>query len=145
MEAKNPHAALSFREARVVKGFLEGMTATDAMIAAGYARSTATARPFSVIEKSRVKEALREAMERQGLTTEQLAKTLHRGLKAKKVQRILVKDTVREFTDTDHATRHRYLETACRLRGEDSDKETIGTCETFEDRIRRLRGVMAKP
>lgn len=145
MEGKRQTAELSVREARVVKGFLDGMTATDAMIAAGYSRSTSISRPHSVLEKSRVKEALREAMERQGLTTEQLAKTLHRGLNAKRVQRILVKDTVRQFTDIDHATRHRYLETACRLRGEEPDKETTGTAETFEERIRRLRGIMAKP
>lgn len=139
--AKKLPVELSLREALVVKGFLEGRTATDAMIAAGYSRSTSISRPYSVLEKSRVKVALREAMERQGLTTEQLAKTLHRGLNAKKVQRLLVKDTVQEFSDIDHATRHHFLETACRLRGEDPDRQTDTTTETFEQRIRRLRGL----
>ncbi len=80
-------------------------------------------------------------MERQGLTTEQLAKTLHRGLNAKRVQRILVKDTVREFTDIDHATRHRFLETACRLRGEEPDRQQTSATETYEQRVRRLRSL----
>lgn len=144
-EGKKPTAELSVREALVVRGLVAGLTAKAALIEAGYSASTAEKKSGSIVGRGRVLSVLRDAMEKEGLTTEQIAKTIHRGLNAKRIQRILVKDTVREFTDIDHATPHRYLETACRLRGEDSDKETIGTCETFEDRIRRLRGVMAKP
>ncbi|MHB8894151.1 MAG: hypothetical protein ACYC99_03105 [Candidatus Geothermincolia bacterium] len=137
MESKKPTAELSLREARVVQGFLHGRTATDAMIAAGYSRSTSISRPYSVLEKSRVKEAMRDAMDRQGLTAARLAKTIEAGLNA--TRKVVSGSQIVE--EPDYAMRHKFVETAIRLRGEDPDRETRATIETHEQRIRRLRGL----
>jgi hypothetical protein len=127
---------LNVREARLVRGLLEGLTPTEAMVAAGYSRSTAEARPLSVVGKSRVREALRSAMDRQGLTAERLAKTIKAGLDA--TRKVVVGSQV--FEEPDHATRHRFLQTAVRLRGEDlKHQKDASPGETYEDRIKRLR------
>ena len=134
---KKPAAQLSVREARVIKGLLAGKTATDAMIAAGYSRSTSISRPYSVLEKTRVKEAMKDAMDRRGLTTKRLAKTIEAGLNA--TRKVVVGSHI--FEEPDYAMRHRFLETAIRLRGEDLDRGTTATVETHEQRVLRLRGL----
>jgi len=138
-ESKRPPARLSIREALAVKFLLEGRSPSQALIAAGYAKTTVDARPLSIFQKSRVKQALKVAMERRGVTTERLAKIIAKGLEAKKVQRLIVDKQVQEFEDDDNSTQLAFVRLAVGLRGEEPDRRTEGTEETYEQRVMRLR------
>lgn len=131
------------RDILVAKNLIEGMGESQAIIQAGYSNTTAYQKKEEIISRSLKTSPMIAALDDIGVDTAFLARTVKRGLKAKKVQRILNKDHIEEFVDIDHATRHRFLETASRLRGEDPAKKTDSqTTETFEQRIRRLRGIM---
>jgi hypothetical protein len=145
MEAKRPPARLSIRETLAVKFLLEGKSPSQALLCAGYAKTTIEARPLSIFQKSRVREALRTALDRRGVTTERLAKIIAKGLEAKKVQRLVVDKQVQEFEDDDNSTQLAFVRLAVDLRGEEPDRRTEGTEETYEQRVMRLRGLPLSP
>lgn len=137
------HAETDRRNELVAELVINGTPPAQAIVEAGYSGTTAYQKKEEIVTRSLKTSPMIAALDEIGVDTKFLARTVKRGLKAKKVQRILNKDHVEEFTDIDHATRHRFLETATRLRGEDPAKKTDSqTTETFEQRIRRLRGIM---
>jgi len=134
---------LQRREVAVLEALANGMAPRDACLAAGYAPSTAAAKSLVISERVLKRSPMIAALDRRRVTTDRLAKAVSEGLDSTKITRLVVSGEVKEFTDADGALRHRFLETAIRLRGEDLDRCTTVTEETFEQRIRRLRGIGA--
>jgi len=129
------------REMVVLQALSEGKTPFEACTLANYAPRTVAARSVKISENVIRKSPMIAALDRRNVTTDRLAGVIAKGLDSKKVARLIIGGNVWKFDDPDHGARHRYLETALRLRGEDLDRQTISQTETFEQRIRRLRGL----
>ena len=127
------------REGIVAQLVSEGCPTVQAVIEAGYSSTTAYQRGETIVRRAMRNSPMIAALDKVGVTTHRLAKQVKRGLKSKKVTRLVNSGMVEEFTDDDMVTQHRYLETALRLRGEDPDTKTDATTETFEQRVMRLR------
>lgn len=130
------------RDMIVAKNILEGMKPVQAILDAGYSEHTARQRTDHIVERALKSSPMISALDKVGCTTEYLAKRIKKGTMARKTQRLVVDKSVESFTDIDHATRHRFIETAIKLRGEEPSKQIDSTTETFEQRVRRLRGVI---
>lgn len=152
---------LTLRERRLIKNLQDPQYTTlkDALIDAGYADSTADKAPSRILGNSRVKEAIADIMDRQGISDDCLVHVLKEGLQAKKVISAMViksspdgiadeEDEMKEadsmtkdFVEVDdYAVRHKYLETGLKLRGHlQKDKLDVNlTIETYEQRRKRL-------
>ena len=89
------------------------MSDTQAALKAGYAPATAKSASIKV-EKGGVKESIQALMERKGLTDEHLLDKTSEGLN--KANKIHGSDD--NFVEVpDYGVRHKYLETALRLKG----------------------------
>ena len=140
-----PRTETDLRDARVVQGLMEGKPAIKAIVDAGYSYSTAAHRAVEITTRSLKKSPMISALDNAGVTTERLAKKIAKGLKAKKVQRLVCDKQVQEFVDEDHAIQKSYVDLAVKLRGEEPDRRTEGSEETYEQRVMRLRGISAVP
>jgi len=76
---------LTIRERRLIKGLAEGLTTTDALRKAGYAESTVRKQSGRTVGNSRVLSALKELMEKKGLSDSALIDSLAGGLKSTRV------------------------------------------------------------
>ncbi len=103
------------REAKLVKGLIEGKPKRVAALEAGYSQGYAN--NFKVEERQKIKLALLEAMREQGIDEKSLAKVMAEGLKAKKP--VVIGKAVQEFAD--HNARHRFTETALKVTGHLAD------------------------
>lgn len=117
---------LSERNKKVVKGVLKGKPISRAMIDAGYAATTANSK---CAEKAReLAPTIQALMERRGLTDDRLLDVLDDGLRADKCISCNViapggdgmadaHSATKDFIDVpDHPTRHKFLDTALKLR-----------------------------
>lgn len=129
-------------DALVAEKIQNGMKPQTAILEAGYSQHTAYQRTEQIVARSLRNSPMISALDKVGCTTDYLAKRIKKGTKAKKTQRLVVGREVAQFTDEDWATQHRFIETAARLRGEDPSTQIDATTETFEQRVRRLRGVL---
>lgn len=94
-----------------------GGNVSKAMTQAGY--SKAMAKNPQKLTRS---QAWIEVMEEAGLSDRELAKTLREGLKASKTVTSLSGDIL--ATDPDYAVRHKYLDTALKIKGAYKDSES---------------------
>ncbi len=104
---------VSIKARKYISNKISGMSDYQAAIKAGYSRNTAVAAKQN-IENPSVQRMLNELMERHGLTDEYLIDKLVDGLSKP------VKVSVSGFGVTkcpDYALRHKYLETALKLKG----------------------------
>ncbi len=114
---------LTIRERRLIKGLAEGLTTTDALRKAGYAESTVRKQSGRTVGNSRVLSALKELMEKKGLSDSALIDSLAGGLKSTRVisARVIEKNAGAADNDfvevPDYPTRHAYLRTALQLKG----------------------------
>jgi len=151
---------LSFRERRLIKNLQDPncKSLSEAMRASGYAESTIRDHPGRIVGNSRVKEAITEIMDRQGITDDRLVEVLGQGLGATKVISAMVikgdpssiadeKDGMKEadsmtkdFIEVDdYMARHKYLETGLKLRGHLQSKVDVNVAvETYEQKRKRL-------
>lgn len=111
MRAKK-NSNLTVRERRFAAGVVKGLTPTEAMRQAGYAESTALSKQGQKSEK--VRDFIVELMDEQGLSLRELLEVLKDGLGATK-QIALPDMSIMEVPD--YAVRHKFLETALKLRG----------------------------
>lgn len=159
---KEKNLKLNLRERRLIKNLQDPRfkTMKDAMLGAGYAESTVSDHPGDILGKTRVKEAIKDIMDRQGITDDRLVTVLGEGLKATKVISAMVikgspdgiADEEDEMKEADSMTkdfvevddfmaRHKYLETGLKLRGhlqKDGKLNVNLTIETYEQRRKRL-------
>lgn len=103
---------LTVREKMFAAGVVKGLTPTEAMRRAGYAENTALVKQGAKLEK--VRDLIVELMDEQGLSLRELLDVLKDGLEATKQ---IVPPNMPIMDVPDHATRHKFLETALKLRG----------------------------
>jgi len=109
---KTKKREISIRARKYIKNKVSGMSDYQAAIKAGYKKGTAIAAKQN-IEKPRVKEELYDLMDKKGLTNDKLLDVTSEGLEAQKIH-----GTGDNFVEiADYAVRHKYLETALRLKG----------------------------
>jgi len=120
---------LNPREKRLKKNLLSGKfdTLQDAMIDAGYPESTAKKAAGRTVGSRRMQSALQKAIEKAGLTDDKLLSKLTEGLDSNRViSAIAGKEANGGTTDfvevPDYQTRHKYLDTAFKLKGHYIDK-----------------------
>lgn len=110
---------VSMRAKKYIRNKVAGMSDYQAAIKAGYKHNTAI-NPKKNIEKPIVKQELAKLMDKAGLTDEYLIAKAKEGLEeANKI--IGTQDNFVEVPD--YAVRHKYLETALRLKGHNSNKD----------------------
>jgi hypothetical protein len=123
---KKKSERLKIRERKFIKAILDGKCPTDAMREAGYAENTALYKSGEKLKK--VKSTIQQLMEKRGLTDDRLLEVLEQGLESKKVIAANIiapngegmKDAnslTKDFIEVeDFATRHKYLDTALKLK-----------------------------
>lgn len=117
---------LSPRERKFIKYHIEGMTAYDALLKAGYSESVARTQSKAVIGKPRILTAMQKALDKAGINDDMLAGKLKEGLDANKtVSAIGGKDAGAgsvDFVDVpDHSARRQYQDMAHKLRSDYPD------------------------
>lgn len=123
---------LTVKEAKLVKAKVEGKTHKEAYIEAGYSPSenerAMVSNTDKTLKKPHVKEAFEIAMAKANLTEDRLALKLSEGLDATKAV-VMGKESSDSFVDVqpDYAIRHKYLETALRVKGIGKNDETPTT------------------
>lgn len=128
------------RENIIIRALADGKGVKGAVVEAGYSTEMARHSAMRICERATRSSPMVAELERAGVDRTRLAEVIRNGLEARRPD-LITKDGTRFAGGADHATRHRFLETAVRLRGEDLDRETTATAETHEQRIFRLRGL----
>lgn len=124
--------ALTVKQAQLVKGIVAGKTKKQAAVDAGYSERAAGSAASEALRIPKVQQAFERALKKAGLTDEKLAGVLKDGLEANRVvsARIVksrptnmdeelaeANQNTDDFIEVpDHATRHKYLETAIKVR-----------------------------
>lgn len=114
---KKPRKSASMRQQKALANLVEnGGNVSKAMIDAGY--SPATAKTPQKLTES---DSFIALMEQEGITDQLMLHTLRDGLKAEKV--VIVGNGDDAFADVqpDHQNRHKFLETAIKLKGYGKD------------------------
>ena len=122
---------LSIREQIAVAELIKGQTAENALRTAGYAESTCKTGHYNVLQKPRIQNVMREALERAGVTPDKLAEVCFDGLKADRP--IVVDKSLIDYPD--HGARHRFLETCVKLSGLEPASDLDISAESYESRI----------
>ena len=130
---------LTIRERLVIKHMMNGESATEAMLKAGYSRNTAEKQQRRFLDNPRLQHAIQGEMDRWGISCRRLARCLADGLNATRT--VHADGAIVEVPD--HAVRHRYLQTALLLMGAFREAAEGEPDSSYEDLIRRLRGVEA--
>jgi len=104
------------RQRKLIKGMLDGKPVAQAAREAGYADSVIPTAIYKLIKRPAFLAALGEAMDRAGITDEKLLERLREGLDATTVKIALQNGSAVERAVPDWDGRHRYLETALRLK-----------------------------
>lgn len=116
---------LTVREQRLVKGVVQGKSKRQAAIDAGYSPKSANAIAHEALRKPTVQAAFQRALKKAGITEDKLAQVMREGLDAQKVISAVVvgadaNEKTQDFIDVpDHPTRHKFLETAIKVKGLD--------------------------
>jgi hypothetical protein len=133
------------KEAKVLEKIVQGGTMTDAVIEAGYEvkdRKHASAVGKAIWDKhSDENGALVASLEAIGVTYESLALAIKEGLSATKARMVKTGEgDWEEKEEIDHGTRHKFLETAIRVRNADPPKRVDITHQSFEARLFQILG-----
>jgi hypothetical protein len=124
---------LTIPDRKVMLGILQGKNPTQAMRDAGYAAATANTKAGKKLQK--LAPTIQKLMEQRGLSDDRLLDVLDDGLRANKViscniialDKNGMKDAdsmTKDFVDVDdHPTRHKFLETALKLKGHMDKKD----------------------
>jgi phage terminase small subunit len=121
---------LSIKDRKTVKGIINGKPVSKAMIEAGYAETTAHGKCSEKLKELQI--TLQALMDQKGLSDDKLLDVLEAGLEA-------VREGARSTLLTDYGTRHRYLETALKLKGHLRDKVDVDVNFDFADRLHQAR------
>jgi len=104
------------RQRKLIKGMLDGKPVAQAAREAGYADSVIPTAIYKLIRRPAFLGALGEAMDGAGITDEKLLERLREGLDATTVKITPQNGSAVEREVPDWDGRHRYLETALRLK-----------------------------
>ena len=114
MMEKKEKKMLTIRQRMLIKYHLEGHTIKDAAVKAGYSEASAYTHGSRVLKNLYECGALDEKLAALGLSDEYLAMKIMEGLEAKNANGV-----------PDYGMRHKYLETALKLRGELVEKTSV--------------------
>ena len=128
---KSPHltrTATQKRDRRLVKIILANpeMPHNEAMIKAGFSKTTANAQAKRTVERSMIQTPIMKALEKAGINDDHLADKIKQGLECTKVisATVIHKDNngkteqIDDFIEVpDNPTQHRYVDTALKLKG----------------------------
>jgi len=108
--------ALTPRQIRYLKHRIDGKTKVESKRLAGYDESTST----EIVERSKeLKSELAKALDRQGLSTDMLAKKIAKGTEAKKKHYYAFEGKVMDEREVeDNETQFKYTKLACEVRGD---------------------------
>lgn len=114
--ARPKKKALNHRQKLFVKGVAKGKTQKQAALDAGYAEQTAKSASGKLMKNELVRNEFQRIFNK-AVSDELLVKTIKSGLNAKETKFFQHEGKVTEKREViDHATRHRYVETACRIK-----------------------------
>lgn len=122
---------LSVREQIAVAELMDGKTAKEALTAAGYSVSTCNTGHYNVLSKPRIQNALREALEKAGVTVSKIAQVAADGMDANRP--VVCDKSIVDYPD--HGTRHRFMETVIKLSGLEPAQDVSIDAESYESRI----------
>ena len=117
MMQKKRKKRLTIKQRKLIKYYLEGDTVKDAAIKAGYSELTAYTHGSRTLKRLFECGALDEKLDALGLSDEDLAMKIVEGLEAR-----------RSEGRPDYGIRHRYLETALKLRGALVERTKVEHC-----------------
>ena len=132
---------LTVRQQRFVTGYLAGKPITVAATDAGYSPTTAARGATEMLRSSKVRSVIHEAMEAAGVTEDRLAAIINGGLKATKTTHIALGGQIHALESPDWSARHRFVDTALRLKAAYPVQEAEVVEESYEERIFRIRGI----
>lgn len=116
---------LSNKQKQLIKGVAEGKSIHKAALDAGYPPNAAKGRVYSMIQKPGFQSRIAELMREQGLDDPVLLEALRDGLNA-------TRTNAKGEEVPDHATRHRFLETALKVRGGFAPTKTLRGSVSFD-------------
>ncbi len=107
---RNNKGRLTIQQRALVKGLTEGLSVPEAAKRAGYCEASGKGKVYSMLRQPHFQSAISAMMQAQGLGDDVLLASLKEGLEA-------MKTNAAGQEQPDHATRHRFLETALKVRG----------------------------
>jgi hypothetical protein len=121
---------LSIKERKTIQGIFEGKPVSKSMVDAGYAETTAHGKCSEKYKE--LEPTIKAIMESKGLTDDKLIQILKDGLRADK-------EGSKGNLLADYGTRHRYLETALKLKELLGDKADVNVNIDLAERLREAR------
>jgi len=110
---------LTIKERKFIKAYIENGNITQAVIDAGYKhrdRDSASATGWRLLKN--VRPHIAAVMEMRGIDDIRLSKVMDDGLEATKIEMVKDADGNQKFgMVTDHYIRHKYMETALKVKG----------------------------
>lgn len=132
-KAKNSSNKLTIKEAKLVKGIVEGKTKRQAAIEAYNTKSpeTASVVASNVLKKVNVQEALQEALEKAGLTPSKVVDVVKEGMEAQRL--VIVGNGEEAMADLqpDHSIRLKAAGMAANFMGLGKNNEPQGNSYHF--------------
>lgn len=142
---------LTPKQKKFVDNYVNSGNASEAAREAGYSPKTAAHTGYENLQKPQIQAEIRARMDEAGITEPELLKTLKEGLGATQVKVFNNLGNIIESDPyIDHVTRHKYLETALKLRDMfPSDKVDVTnhgdiSQEEFRARMERLTKMTGK-
>lgn len=111
--------ALTIKQRKFVRFYLQTGNASQSALKAGYKNRMSA---FDTLTKPYVQSLMLQIMEQKGITDKKLANVLKEGLSAKRVVAIADGDDEKRIEVADLSTRHKYLETALKIKGNSFEK-----------------------
>ena len=116
--------AIRVKERKLLKGIIAGKTATQAAKDAGWSDASAGVMASRKMAEPGMKAELQKMMDEAGLSRQAIIQKIREGADAKKVSYFAHEGVVKDQReDVDHVTRHRFLETARKVRGDMGEDE----------------------
>jgi phage terminase small subunit len=114
---------LTIKQRRLVANKAKGMSGAAAAREAGYSPRSAREIAAETLAKPNVQAALVKAMDDAGITDAKIAEVLKEGMAAQRVVATVMRRGKPELIERpDHATRHRFTETAIDVKGAKAPK-----------------------
>lgn len=121
---------LTVKEAKLVKGVVQGKPKYKAAVEAGYSPKSARSIATETLKKPNIQEALQAEMMKQGITLEKIIKPIKDGLEAEKVHIVGNGDQAMAEITPDHATRLKSSQMAQTILGANKNNDG-GTTNNF--------------